>query len=107
MDPSHTCGVNLPQDHIHITESTLLAYAAGVPWAALVRHPAVIAAVLSQFSHNYFNYTCLSWLPKYLVEAVGRSHGRHDCQLLHRLVIVQLRGILVVRGVRIGRQKKK
>eukprot|EP01051_Picozoa_sp_SAG22_P003591 SAG22_NODE_177_length_16160_cov_41.299296_13_plen_593_part_00 len=46
-------------------------HSGGVPWRRLLSEPSVLVVIAVHFCHNYFNYICLSWLPKYLVEAVG------------------------------------
>lgn len=44
-----------------------------IPWAALVRTPAVWAIIVNHFCHNWVLYVLLAWLPSYLKATFGVS----------------------------------
>ena len=44
-----------------------------IPWAALMRTPAVWAIIVNHFCHNWLLYVLLAWLPSYLKATFGVS----------------------------------
>ena len=53
------------------TDSSPPVSISAVPWARVLRHPAVIALVIGHATHNWTLYLVLSWLPTYLHAALG------------------------------------
>lgn len=59
------------EDADWVEEKVVVAESGGVPWAALLTHPAAWALYANHFACNYFLYTMNAYVPKYLHEQLG------------------------------------